>query len=739
MTSRIQAYQAVGAALAAAVVAANSSHVLAQAVLEEVVVTAEKRSQNLQDVPLSVSVFSGDQVGPAGITELGDISLQTPNLNISTFNIGEPQIYLRGIGNSNDSAGSDPAVAVFIDEVYLGRPGASSLDLYDLDRIEVLRGPQGTLYGKNVAGGAINFYTTKPTHEFDAKAGVTIGNENLQVYRGYVNGSLSDNIAGKFTFSKRDRDGFAKNTRNGQELDDVDNLSTRAQLAITPNDVTDILLGVDYSKDDNNGPCRYMTELNSPGQPFGGAYVPANQAAADTTPDPRKCDNRVKQYQEREVYGALLRADVDIEWGTFTSLSAYRKSDLSWLQNLGGFDSPPGLVGVVNNADEGAEQFSQELRLAGDSANAHWVVGLYYLRETVDRIETFDTTLLPAGFAPFSGNVSFTQDNTTESYAVFGQVTYDISSSLALTLGARYTRDDKDIKQAATDNVKDGSPAAIPLGPGTDYLAKSDDSWGEVSPRLSLDWNVSDDHLLYFTASRGYKSGAFVSQATSADVAERALEPELATNLEIGAKTQWFDNRLRLNVSAFDLDYEDLQVFQLISLQLVADNAKEASVQGIEVDFSAALTEGLTLSGNLAFMDHEYKDYTLFNPNTGTVVDYSGNELARSPNKSGALTLAYHWPLESGAFLDLSGTAAYSGEFFQDSSNNGRSLIDGYVVYDTSLKYTSQGGNWDLSLWGKNLNDEQYPIHRIVDTFGGAVDVLAPPRTYGATFNYYWF
>ncbi|MBS0475981.1 MAG: TonB-dependent receptor plug domain-containing protein, partial [Proteobacteria bacterium] len=240
----------------------------------EIIVTAERRAQNSQDVPLALTTFAGDKIAPGAIQGLNDVAAQTPNLTVTQFNIGEPQLYLRGIGSTLDSAAADPTVSVFLDEVYIGRPGASSFDLYDLDRIEVLRGPQGTLYGRNVTGGAISVYTKKPSDKFEGKMGLTIGNYGLSIIRGYVNGPIADGVNGKVSFSRTDRGGYSKNVLNKQELDNAGNFSIRGQVLVSPSSATDITFTGDYSRDRNNGDCRYVSNLTSLDQNFNGLYSP---------------------------------------------------------------------------------------------------------------------------------------------------------------------------------------------------------------------------------------------------------------------------------------------------------------------------------------------------------------------------------------------------------------------------------------------------------------------------------
>ncbi len=717
------------------------------AALEEVIVTAERRTESLQDVPVSVTNFQGDQVNEAGITGMADIAVRTPNLNLNTFNVGEPQLYLRGIGNTSDSVGSDPAVAVFIDDVYIGRPGAGSFDLYDLDRIEVLRGPQGTLYGKNVAGGVINIYTRKPSDEFEFKAGISAGSDSLIGINGFVTGPVGAGAA-KLTVSHRSRDGFARNINTGQDLDDMENTSVRGQYRFAPGDRSEVLLGFDYSNDESNGECRFLDRIfaASPASSLASDASKVVQAAASAGLDERECAHAVRQSANKEVMGLLARLDTDFDWGTFTSISGFRTSELDWIQSLGGTEAPPALLSVVDSAEEEADQFSQEFRLSGSTDSVDWVTGIYYLKENAERSETFDTRFPNPPFAPFSGNVTFTQDNTTESLALFGQASWHVTDKLSLTLGGRWTRDEKDIDQAAFDNEDNGTPPAIPLGSGASFnpaspvgkpfSASGDESWSEFTPRFSTEWQVTNDHMLYFTASTGYKSGAFPSQATSPGVATSTIAPEQVTSFEVGAKTEWLDNRFRLNVAAFDMDYEDLQVFQLVNLQLVIANAAESSVRGLEADFQAAITDKFTVSGSFAVMDAEYNDYVFSNPNTGSVVNNNGNDMARAPEDSWNITFDYDIPVDNGAYVDMNLSVSHTGNYFTEPNNDPRSELGGYAVIDAFVRYTSAGEKWDVTAWGKNLGDKLYASHGILSTFGGVTTLWAPPRTYGLSINF---
>jgi iron complex outermembrane recepter protein len=749
----------------------------AQAQLEEVIVTAQKRAESLQDVPVSVSAISGDLIKEGGITGIGDVAVQTPNFTMTQFNIGEPQYYIRGIGNSADSAGSDPAVATFVDEVYVGRAGGGSSDLFDLDRIEILRGPQGTLFGKNVVGGAISYHTARPTQEFEGKVGVTVGNYDLTVLQGLVSGPLTDGLAGKLVFSKRDRDeGYVENVLDGEEYQDEDNLSVRGQLLWDATDDVQVLIGADYSEDDQAGNCRNVGSLTL-NDPLGLAAVYVPVVAATTGNDIRKCASPAKAFQEREVKGLMARVDWDMGFATFTSLTAYRDMEYEHLEDLAGLPAGITPFNLIDTVDEESDQVSQEFRLSstGDGS-LEWLVGAFYMQENVDRAESFIGGFgFPLSSTPgvplLDGDITFLQDAETTSYAAFGQLSWQFSDQWSLTVGARYSYDEKEITQGLANNEdpafdtaliagalgvpnavveavfapQDAVVLGIPangfgslgafFGSGDPsvfsfpYSVDADDDWSEVTTSASLNWTYSDDGLLYLSFSEGYKSGAFAGQAAFPEAAIVPLEPELATNYEVGIKSEFLDNRLRINASAFYTDYEDLQVFQLVGSLLVSGNA-EATSEGIELEVTGLLTDNWTVVANYAYLDAEYDEYILGSN------DFAGNSLPRAAEDSYFLRSSYVVPMNSGAELDLVVSYAYTGDFYFAPSAQASSFEEGYGLLDASVNWRSASGAWDITAWGKNLDDEEYRLHMIIGNVAGSVDVWGPPRTYGLTVNY---
>lgn len=686
--------------------------------IQEITVTAERRAQNSQDVPLALTTFSGDQVAPGAISSLVDVAVKTPNLTVTQFNIGEPQLYLRGIGSTLDSAAADPTVSVFLDEVYIGRPGSNAFDLYDLDRIEVLRGPQGTLYGRNVTGGAISIYSKKPSDTFEGKMGLTVGNYALSVIRGYVNGPIADGLNGKLSFSRTDRGGYSHNVRNGQELDNAGNFSIRGQLLAKPSSRTEITLSADYSRDRNNGDCRYMANLTSPDQAFNGLYSPliaAAQASLGVT-DPRECSLTINQFARRNLAGGSVRIQHDMDWATLTSITSYRYNKYAWLQELGGLDTPPGLLSVEDNEGETSKQWTQEIRLGGGGSRSRlqWVVGLYGLSDSVDRFANVPIRFGPT--SPVTPNVvldrAWKQNAHSKSAAIFGQATYEVVPTVSLTLGGRYTYDRKAIDQFYRQGTK------------VIYDFKDlNKSWERFTGRVTLDWKITPDVMAYATFSQGYKSGVFISQSTSGPAAATPLDPENATNWEAGFKSQFLDRHVQLNLTGFDLTVKNLQLFRLSGLTLVSENSN-AKVKGLEGDLQVIPFRGLRLMGSLSVMDAKYQGGT-----------FNGKELARAPKWKYTIGGDYTHNLANGGELSFDVGYTSTAGYFMESTNVRVSRVDPHQTLDASIKYESPNKTWDLTIWGKNLTDELIEKHSIVGTLGGSAELYMPPRTYGASFN----
>jgi iron complex outermembrane receptor protein len=741
--------------------------------LEEVVVTAEKRSQSIQDVPLSVAAIGGNDIKVGKVTGLNDVAMRVPGVAFNEFNVGEPRIYIRGIGNSSDSAASDQAVGVFLDEVYIGRTGGVGFDLFDLERIEILRGPQGTLYGKNTSGGAINIVTSRPSQENEVRLSASAGNYEMTNFQGMANGGLTDSIAGKIVAQYQQRDGYGKNvitedqiatlgdlsnsryigksigaSGNGDRLDDADKRAVRGQLLFDLSDTMSLLVGGDYSKDKSNGTCRHLQNLDDAVAGLGPFW--ALGMSAKYMNDDRNCSTQFNVDQEREISGVMARFEWDLGWSDFLSISAWRESDYNFVDDLTGIPlldltapSPPGVPlppgswtppeNVIDGVDENASQYSQEFRLTGSSGKLDWVSGAFYMEEDVDRKEEYYTqynTLLQGAFGLAGiGDVLFTQKNTTTSMALYAQFDWHFTEQWTLTYGGRYSYDKKKITQDAIDLLNGGVPTGVPLIlPEFPAPVKADDDWSDYTNKVSVSFQPNDDMMLYATFSQGYKSGAFPSQANLPSVAATPVDPETVDNYELGMKSTWWDNRIQFNVTLYDMDYSDLQVFELNSRLLLVLSSAKAESKGVDVDFNVLLMENLTLSTSYNYSDATYSDFT----NSSGIV-YDGNDMVYAPNSAFAIDLDYRYDLGSAGALDFNVTYNWKDDYYTSPSNAEKTKQDDIGMLGASIGWSSNDESWLVSVWGKNLDDEQQLASLIVDPTQITSESYMAPRTYGLT------
>ena len=746
--------------------------------LEEVLVTAEKRSENIQDVPLSVAAIGGNDIKVGKVTGLNDVAMKVPGMAFNEFNVGEPRVYIRGIGNSSDSAASDQAVGVFLDEVYIGRTGGVGFDLFDLERIEILRGPQGTLYGKNTIGGAINIVTSRPSQEDEVMLSVSAGNYDLTNVQGLVNGGITDTISGKLVAQFKQRDGYGKNvisedqiatlgdlsnsryigksigaSGNGDRLDDADKRAVRGQLLFDLSDTMNLLVGGDYSRDKSNGTCRHLQNLDDAVQGLGAFWELGMSDKYKN--DERNCSTQFNVDQKRDISGVMARFEWDLGWSDFLSISAWRESDYNFVDDLTGIPlldlaapSPPGVPlppgswtppeNVVDGVDENASQYSQEFRLTGSQDSLDWVTGVFYMEEDVDRKEEYYTqynTLLQNGFGLAGiGDVLFTQKNTTTSMAAYAQLDWHITEQWTLTYGGRYSYDKKKITQDAIDLLDSGVPTGVPLIlPPFPAPVKANDSWSDYTNKVTVRYQPNDDMMFYATFSQGYKSGAFPSQANLPSVAATPVDPETVDNYEVGMKSTWWDNRIEFNVTLYDMDYSDLQVFELNNRLLLVLSSAQAQSEGVDVDFNILLLDNLTLSTSYNYSDATYSDFT----SSGGAI-YDGNDLVYAPNAAFAVDLDYRYDIGSAGALDFNVSYNWKDDYYTSPSNAEKTKQDAIGLLNASIGWTSVDDSWLVSVWGKNLDDETQIASLIVDPTQITSESYMAPRTYGLTVTKTW-
>jgi len=714
--------------------------------LEEILVTAQRRSENLQDVPISITAFSSDHLKDSGVSRFDALVDFIPNVNYNTnASIRATQITMRGIVSDANSIGVDQAAGVYVDGVYMGRPTTINTGLYDVERVEVLRGPQGTLYGKNVVAGAINFITRKPDQELSGDLSLTYGNFDNTIMYGALNAPLvEDRLFLRVSAQYEQRDGYLENLA-GPDNNDADNQNARLGLLYQASDNLELLLRADWAKDRTNqgagelaivSPIFAQAPFNvTPGHPM---YVP------DDAFDYKIADAR-SSFQDRDVFGTSLEINWTIGGGVLTAISAYREFEWDNFQTSDG--SPFDIFGTGILEDQ--EQFSQEIRFSsGVGDRFEYVVGAYYFDMDLYAEPTatvgIDALSVPAfGGAPlgsFPGpSISkLLPDINNESFAFFGQAHYQLTERLTVSAGLRYTNEEKSIVYSVLPDFV----IVAPIDPAVKTASISEDVY---TPMLSLSYRLSDTALGYFTYAEGFKAGgfnAFDFDFANDDGSVPEFDPEFANSYELGVKSDLMEGRLRLNAAVFFMDYQDLQVNQRLEDEdgfffFRTSNAAEAEITGLEVELSAKVTEGLDINISYGYSDAEYKSFVV---DEATGVDFSGNSLVLSPENTFGFTAQYVRPLANG--WDLMGRLEYS---YRDSSysdqanttileNNSRDLVNARLGFD------NKDAGIRVIAWVRNAFEEEYTHGRGVGSGAfspGALQyAVGDPRTYGIELSY---
>ncbi len=681
------------------------------------VVTSQKRAQLLQDVPLTVNVMGAKLIEEARITQIVDVTNRTPGLNFDNFPTTQPRPAIRGIGSSDRGAAGDPSTAVFIDEVYYGRPAAIAFDAFDVERIEVLKGPQGTLWGKNVVGGRIHVVNEKPAlHETYGKLAVTAGNFGRLDGAGFVNTELGDSTALRISVNSRHRDGFAYNTYLNTRVDDENTNSARLQLLTKPSERLSVLMSADFTQDRLTGSARHTVGVD-PTSSTRSLWT----AAIDPNPETVRSDT--KGFQDRDSKGLRLNVDYAFDAFTLSSISSYRWLDYNVLEDADGGNPSTNRLNAKGTQVETTRFWSQELRLAAPSSSAvKWVVGAYLYGSDTSRTDALIVDRPPAASGSFSSLDQYDQHAVTKSLAVFGDVTVPLTADLNAFGGLRYSRDDKDY-DLTTANSNAFLRSAGP------YTVAASKSWSKPTYRAGLDYKASKDVLLYASVASGFKSGGFQDTPTTAASAATPFGPESATNYELGMKTSLLDGKLIFNPSLFYTDYSDLQVRSTVSTAagptVVTSNAGAARIKGVEISLEARPVKAFTLAATYALTDARFVE--LFDRGA----NYAGNYLTRNPRQKLTLSPQYRFQLAGGYRVTTALDYSYESEVYDDISNDPntirppKKLVDARVVIDTPY-------NWSVSLWGKNLGNEIYRTHQFY-LLGGQFASYGPLRTFGAT------
>lgn len=692
---------------------------------DEIVVTAQLREQSLQDVPISIDVLGSEEIADKKIDDIGDIATEVPGLSVYSFVPRQVNPSIRGATSFIDSPGVDQSVAMFLDGVYIGQTGFFSFDLFDVERIEVLKGPQGTLFGRNVTGGALNIVTTTPPRTFDAALEATLGNYGQKEIQSVVGGPFTDTVAGQLAFSWKKSDGFYENIFDGDDVEARNTFSVRGKLRFDPSETAEIVLSAEYARDKLDG---IAFDLTGDPLPYIGteAFGPDDDVTLNT---PGGLEN--------ETWAFTGTINVDTSIGRITSITAYRKSDNFIEYDI---DGTP-VVQIVGQDDDNIKQFSQELRLTGEVGNLQYVGGLYFLNINHKRIENrlldgFPGSTYALFLAPPDGpNPNLTvqgQDIETKSYAAYAEFTYDLGA-LSLTGGIRYTKDKKTGSSFCTTEGADlfCPPPALTI--------EHDGSWDAFTPRFVAQYEFNDDVMVYGSFSRGFKSGGFPLNIFDPDP-ESEFKPEFANNYEVGLKSRFLNRRMQANIALFQLDFTDLQVLQQSPEGLIfAGNAGEARTRGVEIDLNARVTDGFNLYGNYSYLDAKLKSLEI----EGT--DFSGNRPRVTPKHSLNVGGSYTFDLGNAGSVSMRANVLYRSRYFLTVENdpNRQAKVNGVV--NSGIEYALPGGHWQFSLWVRNLTDKRYFVNRAdrgtfiqrrVDRNAGDrtwTGRYNEPRTFGAT------
>ncbi|GMM93627.1 TonB-dependent receptor [Qipengyuania sp. MTN3-11] len=687
-----------------------------------IIVTARRRDENLVEVPIAVTAYSGEALQQAGAIDITDIAQTTPNttLEASRGTNSTLSAFIRGVGQQDPVSGFEQGVGIYLDDVYLNRPQAAVLDIYDVERIEVLRGPQGTLYGRNTIGGAVKYVTRDLPQEFSLTARATYGTYDQLDGVLTVSAPITDMIRVGGAVARLTRDGFGENLTTGLDNYDKDVWGGRATLEIGGNSEP-VLIRItgDYTKDESN--------------PRGGhRLIPGLRSGAPVLDDVFDTRGGLNEPEQNiEAYGLAMNVSVELgDAFTLRSISAWRKDDTFTPID---FDALPAVdldvPGVYLN-----EQISQEFQVLYDSGPLSGLLGFYYLDAEADTL--FDTRI----FTTLAGLTAFTNAAVdTETYAVFADFTYDISDRLSLSLGGRYTWDERQADIFRQSYLGGGSPffggAGIPLGaPGTDFAGSAD--FEKFTPRASISFMPTPEHNFYASYSKGFKGGGFDPRGVGANAPDLngdgvrsdaevadflSFEPEEVDSYEIGYKGDLLNGNLFVAAAGFYADYTNVQIPGSVACTVaglpsfcgIVSNAGKAEFYGLELEANAKLGrdllaagDRLTLAGSAGYISAEYKEYIANIGGVPTdVADF--REVQNTPEFTGSATLGYSTPVGDGD-LALTTTVSYRSKVFQFEIPNPYIDQEGFALFDANLVYTAPGDRFSIGLHGRNLFDKEY-------------------------------
>lgn len=720
------------AALAQTPVAADEAPAFSQ----DIVVTAQRRAERLQDVPATISALDSAALVASGVIDISNVAPRVPGFYAGGFGSARPQLYIRGIGTRQFDPGSESSVGVFVDESYLGRTGGVLGSLKDIERVEVLKGPQGTLYGRNTIAGAINVITKAPTDEFQAEAEAGYGNYNTYNLFAALSGPIAgDVLKARVAGWRTKQQGYVTNLTTGNHPQGVDNWGGRLRLAIEPTSNLKIDLIGEIARD---------TGRSFQGESIGSTVNPNGILLGRAGLVPLKSDDPYKQYYttdpsyNRHIDAFTGKAALSTEVGDFVSVTSYRK--LKYTDDRD-FDNTS-LDVIRQISDENSKQFSQELRFvsANDGALSlggvvDWIVGVFYYKDKSYHQDVFD-------FGPDSVVGEGGVDKTfgyydTKSVAAFGQATFNISEQLKFTVGARYTEDRK--KSTLGGRTTDARPlVAAPFD-----QVNPTKKFTSFDPKFVLSYQPNRDLNFYASFSKGFKSGGYQYTPLTKNQAASVFDPEKIEAYEVGVKSTWLDGALQANAAAFRYDYSNLQVSRVVQLldgstPSLISNAGKSRIEGGELDVTIKPNRDVTVNLAYAYTDAKYVSYLTGEPNAPGTLDFSGTRMVRAPKHSVNLSTDYKIPTGEDSDLTLHGDVSLLSDFFHEPGQGqlkfGSTIPltreDGYAL--TNARITYRTGSWRIAGWVANAFDVTYR-RTVLALPGQVISIYGQPRTYGVT------
>jgi iron complex outermembrane receptor protein len=710
-----------------------SPALLASGLLEEVIVTAQKRQESIQNVGISITAFSADQMRELGFTDSTRIAAMSPGVQINYPNgLSSFSFSVRGVTQSDFSDHQEAPVSVYIDEVYISQMPSAGFQLFDMERVETLRGPQGTLFGRNATGGLIHFVTQKPFDKFSAYSEITYGDYDQLGFEGAVGGPLSDIISARASIKTNQHDGYIDNG-SGPDGNEQKNYAGRLQTLLKLGERGDFLLSIRGAKNDVDTPQYWKNAAATVGPTGVGVFI-----NGDVSGEVHAGNWNMAGGWDIETYSTSGTLNWNFDNLTLTSITDYSDLDKTYLADA---DEGANSTLLHFGADNNVRQFSQEVRISSTAESAlRWVAGFYFLDIEGDYKSSFVApgTIAFLGFAPLNG-VYNTFSTDTQSRALFGQLEYDITPAWTITAGLRWTEDDKNFDYlnnlALTADVLNPLPVPpavlVPIGAFNETMngdqAKIDA--GMWSAKAALNWQSTDDLLYYVSWNRGIKAGSFNAPVFSLPANEMKFDEEVLNAYEIGMKVSLLNNRLRINAATFYYDYDDIQAYQLEGFTQVIRN-KDGDSKGAEIEIAATPADNLDMLFGVSYLDATIKDVA-----AGFVTIDAHPQMAPMWNLSGLLR--YQWSAFGGT-MALQGDFNYLSKHYFDIANSDVIKQDGYMVGNARLSYRTQDEKWEASAFVRNIDNESYATwaYDIAALTGVIEKSYGMPRWWGISLRY---